>query len=222
MVVPYQPAHPFCMHTPSLAQAACTSITHLASLASPAQEPLPALVLKPLVVALVADLAHQHSRVRLAALHALSALVQRGMPLALMQEGILPALRPLAQDHVPAVRGALFGCVARWAGSDLPPDGAGDDDGRAANQCRSFLPLLLPLILLGLTDEVEATRSATHSQLEAISARLASQASCLGLSRRCRWPFSGCLVRVPIRSYMGLLVCRPPFLHPCSAASRRS
>ncbi len=141
---------------------------------------LPTPLLEPLVAALTAALAHQHSRVRLAALQALSALVQRGMPLALMQEAVLPAVRPLAQDHAPAIRAALFGCAAQWAGSRLPPDGAGDDEGRAANQCWAFLPLLLPLILLGLTDEVEATRTDTHARLEAISARLARQASFWG------------------------------------------
>lgn len=141
---------------------------------------LPTPLLEPLVAALTAALAHQHSRVRLAALQALSALVQRGMPLALMQEAVLPAVRPLAQDHAPAIRAALFGCAAQWAGSRLPPDGAGDDEGRAANQCRAFLPLLLPLILLGLTDEVEAMRTDTHARLEAISARLARQASFWG------------------------------------------
>lgn len=99
------------------------------------------------------------------------------MPLALMQEAVLPALYSLAHDHAPAIRAALFSSVAQWAGSQLTVDGAGDDEGRAANQCRAFLPLLLPLILLGLTDEAEATRSDTHAQLEAIGARLARQAS---------------------------------------------
>ncbi|KAL4440146.1 hypothetical protein ABPG75_003147 [Micractinium tetrahymenae] len=169
----YQLADPYA----DIKKAACTSVAHLASLAGPGPDALPAALLEPLVAALVADLAHQHSRVRLAALQALHALVQRGMPLAAMQEAVLPAVRPLAHDHAPAIRAALFSCAARWAGSQLPADGAGDEDGRAANQCRTFLPLLLPLILLGLTDEVEATRSDTFAQLEAIGARLAGQAS---------------------------------------------
>lgn len=146
----------------------------LADLLAPAALPPP--LLHPLAAVLAANLAHQHSRVRLAALQALHALVQHGLPLAVMEEVVLPAVRPLAHDHAPALRAALFSCAAQWGGSQLPPPGSsssgGDDEGRAANQARAFLPLLLPLVLLGLTDEAEAVRSDTHAQLEAIAARL--------------------------------------------------
>ena len=132
------------------------------------------------MLALADCLSHQHSRVRLAALQALHALVQAGMPLALMEEAVLAAVCPLAADHAPNVRAALFDYAAQWAGAALPqldaPSG-GDEEGRAANQCRTFLPLLLPLLLLGLTDEVEATRSATYAQLEAIGARFGGRAA---------------------------------------------
>lgn len=150
-------------------------MTSLAGLASP-DALLPALK-DPLVLALAVNLGHQHSRVRLASLQALHAMVQHGVPLALMQESVLPAVRPLAHDHAPAIRAVLFSCMAQWAGSQLPGSGAVDatDDGRAANQCRKFLPLLLPLLLLGVTDEVEAIRSDTYGQLEVLGARMASQ-----------------------------------------------
>jgi hypothetical protein len=164
------PAHcAFCL------QEACTAVAALVGLAAPAG--LPSSLQQPLVAVLANNLAHQHSRVRLASLQALHALVQQGMPLALMQEHVLPAVRPLAHDHATGVRAALFSCSAQWAGSRLAA-GAGDaagDDGRAANQCRAFLPLLLPLVLLGLTDEAEAIRSDTYSQLQAIGEILTSQ-----------------------------------------------
>lgn len=148
----------------------------LAALAAP--EPLPSALLQPLALALTDSLSHQHSRVRLAALQALHSLVQAGMPMALMDEAVLPAVRPLAADHAPGVRAALFDCAAQWAGAALAqPDAPSDDDeGRAANQCRAFLPLLLPLLMLGLTDEVEATRSTTYALLEAIGARFGGRA----------------------------------------------
>jgi hypothetical protein len=153
-------------------QAACTSVGKLAALAAPAG--LPAALQQPLVQALVANLAHQHSRVRLVSLQALHSLVQLGMPLALMQEHVLPAVRPLAHDHSPVVRSALFSSVSLWAGSQTLGGGA-DADGRAANQCRAFLPLVLPLLLLGLTDEAEAIRSSTFAQMEAIGCHMAGQ-----------------------------------------------
>ena len=157
---------------PPTRQAACSAVAALADLQAPAQ--LPAELLAPLAGALAANLSHQHSRVRLAALHALHALVLWGVPTAVMEEIILPAVRPLAYDHAPAVRAALFASAAQWAGSQLPPPGSGggDDDGRAANQARAFLPLLLPLVLVGLTDEAEATRADSYAQLEAMAARL--------------------------------------------------
>ncbi|PRW39200.1 dynein assembly factor axonemal [Chlorella sorokiniana] len=70
-------------------KAACSAVPRLAGLAAP--EPLPAALLQPLVLALADCLSHQHSRVRLAALQALHALVQAGLPLALMEEAVLPA-----------------------------------------------------------------------------------------------------------------------------------
>lgn len=195
--------HPTAL-APSALQAACTSAASLAGIVGAGANALPAGLLQPLVAALCHSLAHQHSRVRLAALQALHALVQRGMPVAMMQDGVLPAVRPLAHDHAPAIRAALFTFVAEWGGSTLAAGGgdggaaaggsAGDDEGRAANQCRTFLPLLLPLLLLGLTDEVEAIRSDTFAQLEAIGAVLAKHkvgggATLAGLlvAKRCGW-----------------------------------
>lgn len=164
-------------------QEACTAVAALVGLAAPTG--LPSSLQQPLVAVLASNLAHPHSRVRLASLQALHALVQQGMPLAVMQEDVLPAVRPLAHDHAPGVRAALFSFAAQWAGSRLVSRAAGaagadDDDGRAANQCRSFLPLLLPVVLLGLTDEAEAIRSDTYSQLDAIGEGLAAQVGRLG------------------------------------------
>ena len=127
------------------------------------------------------------------------------MPAALMQETVLPGVHPLASDHAPNVRAALFDCAAQWAGAALPSlDGAGgDDEGRAANQCRTYLPLLLPPLLLGLTDEVEATRSTAYARLEAIGARFGDR----------RAPHSAAAAAIASGAQQPL----PGYCHPFSA-----
>ena len=155
-------------------QAACAAVVGLAGAAR-----LPPAVLEPLVLALGVNLLHQHSRVRLAGVQAVHALVLHGMPLALMQEHVLPAVRPLAHDHSPAIRAALVSCMAQWAGGQLSCSaGSAANAGGTAGQCQSFLPLVLPLLLLGLTDEAENIRSDAFAQLEAVSARMAGQVGC--------------------------------------------
>ncbi len=67
--------------------------------------------------ALLPNLGHQHSRVRLVTIEALRALVSRGcVPSALVESLACPALRPVAYDRAPAVREALFAAVAAWLG----------------------------------------------------------------------------------------------------------
>lgn len=161
---------------PACSQAACTSVIGLTRLAGP--ELLPQALQEPLVLALAAGLGHQHSRVRLASLQAMGALVQHGTPQALLQEHVLPAVLPLAHDHAPAVRATLFSAAARWAGSDAAADDA-SGEGRGFNRCRAAVPVLLPLLLLGLTDEEEATRSRTYNQLQSVGALMAARVRCM-------------------------------------------
>lgn len=175
-----------------------------------APEPLPPALAQPLVLALAADLTHQHSRVRLASLHALHALVQGGLPLAVMEEAVLPAVRPLPADHAPGVRAALFSCAAQWSGCGLAASGGGDDEGRAANQCRTLLPLLLPLVLLGLTDDAEAIRSTTYMQLEALGALMAGKPGSASSAPAATGQLE------PLPGY-----CHPFTAGPPSAAARR-
>ncbi|GAB4823764.1 hypothetical protein N2152v2_010810 [Parachlorella kessleri] len=158
---------------PDIKKVGCTAVATLAvgsGCRSEALEPQ----LDPLLSSLLPLLQHQHSRVRLAALEALHALVMRGLRYEALQEQVAPAVRPLVHDHAGSVRAALFASAARWmgaphqqqAGACTPPI---ETDGRLANQCRSSVPLLLPTLLLGLTDELPAIRSEGLLQVQGVA-----------------------------------------------------
>ncbi|KAK9808847.1 hypothetical protein WJX72_004932 [[Myrmecia] bisecta] len=108
----------------------------------PALQPhLPALI-----AALLANFGHPHSRVRLASMQALDALVLQGVPTQLMSEMIAPSIRTLADDKTAAVREACFRACAGWlaVGGRVKPGG-----GALYSECAADL---LPSLLLGLTD----------------------------------------------------------------------
>lgn len=68
---------------------------------------------------LLPNLKHQHSKVRLAALDSLEALVMAGCGYELLVERVAPAVLPLVHEHAPSVRLKLVRCTARWMGSTL-------------------------------------------------------------------------------------------------------
>jgi HEAT repeat len=96
-------------------QVACSAAARLCvSVPSEALAPHDEALLR----ALCPNLTHTHSRVRLASVQALDALVAKGMATLLVAELVVPGIRPLASDQAPAVREAAFASVARWLGSD--------------------------------------------------------------------------------------------------------
>lgn len=121
------------------------------------------------------NLQHQHSRVRLAVVEALAALVSRGcVPAGLVQSNVSPVLRPLAYDRLPAVRAAMYLAVAHWLGYAPGPDtasaaaptsdaartgtsGEGSETGAGLSTAlllsRETAASLLPMLLLGVSDE---------------------------------------------------------------------
>ncbi len=127
-----------------------------------------------LLASLVPNLQHQHSRVRLAAMAALDALVgpgAGGVRRALLEEVVVPALKPLAHDRAQGVREAMFSAVARWMGypaGEAPDAAAGGEQmcGAAAGAASQ----LLPLLLVGVTDPQPATGSLALSLVEGVGA----------------------------------------------------
>ncbi|KIY93745.1 hypothetical protein MNEG_14215, partial [Monoraphidium neglectum] len=116
-----------------------------------------------LVQVLTAGLSHPHSRVRLSLLSALDALLSVGaVPQQLVQGAVAPGVRPLAADRASAVREAFFAAAARWMG-------AGGGGGEAAGaRAQLHAPLLLPLLLLGVSDESGSVAELALAQVEAV------------------------------------------------------
>ncbi|GAX72982.1 hypothetical protein CEUSTIGMA_g434.t1 [Chlamydomonas eustigma] len=116
-----------------------------------------------LLQALLPNLQHQHSRVRLVVIEALGSLLGCGcVPGGLVQTLVCPALRPVAYDRAPAVREALFAAVASWLGhraSDVEASGQKDQEDCTSPSSSPLVftspdtaASLLPLLLTGVSD----------------------------------------------------------------------
>lgn len=143
------------------------------------QQPTGVMLSAPLQ-ALLPNMAHQHSKVRLALLSGLRALVLSGLPAGLVQSQLAPAIKPLTFDRAGAVREAYYAAVASWLGSqhgqqkqdanaDTAPSGAAAA-GAAHARCRTYAPVLLPLLLLGISDSQDSIAAATLAAVEEIGA----------------------------------------------------
>lgn len=135
---------------------------------------------------LVVGLGHPHSRVRQALLSALDALMASGaVPQPLVEGIVVPGVRPLAADRSPAVREAFFAALAGWMGANISSGSGGTEASEAdagvssaaeqgsssagrAGRCRLYAPLLLPLLLLGVSDVSEAVAAQALTQLEQV------------------------------------------------------
>ncbi len=114
--------------------------------------------------ALLPNLGHQHSRVRLAIAQAVGAVVQAGIPAGLMQTLVAPGVRPLVFDRSAQVRETFMTQLAAWMGycSTGHGEAAVSADTAAPQQQQQQLegaaaahthaPALLPLLLLGVSD----------------------------------------------------------------------
>ncbi|GIL76851.1 hypothetical protein Vretifemale_6386 [Volvox reticuliferus] len=166
---------------PDIKKAGCTAVETAA-----ARMPFDALApeVERLLNSLAPNLQHQHSRVRLSAIQALDALVVAGAPMVMVEGVVVPALRPVGHDRAQPVREAAFSALARWmgyrAGASSASDtacpsvttgaAAEDEAGSAATRAtaagrqaetrtppQAYVPSLLPLLIIGVTDPQPAT-----------------------------------------------------------------
>lgn len=176
-------------------KAACSCLASLAARAPPGALDAHA---EKLLAGLAANLQHPHSRVRLAVIQALDALLVAGVPPALVASVVAPGVKPAAYDRAPAVREALFTAVAHWlgyreeaaadaAGAEAEPGPASTSGAPALavaeavvatqQQCSQHAAALLPLLLVGVTDPQEATAALALRLIEGVG-RLWQAGSC--------------------------------------------
>jgi dynein assembly factor 5 len=124
--------------------------------------------------ALLPNLLHQHSRVRLAVLAGLRALVLSGLPAGMLESQVAPAIQQLSADHTASVREAYYAALAAWldCGADSHQQQDGQEAAAAAAhaRCRTHAPVLLPLLLLGVSDAQPSVAAATLRAVEAAGA----------------------------------------------------
>lgn len=119
---------------------------------------------------LVPCLNHAHSRVRIAVFQAIDAMMQCGLTKSLVAQQLAPGAKSLAFDYNIAVRELFFSSVGNWLNfkSNMMTD-------EEIHQCvvsgkipRFHLPELLPLLLLGITDDYIDIATLTYERLEGI------------------------------------------------------
>ncbi|XP_002970051.2 dynein assembly factor 5, axonemal isoform X2 [Selaginella moellendorffii] len=99
--------------------------------------------------ALLPNILHAHSRVRSAVVSALNDVVLCGLPAGMIAQHVAPGVKAVAFDHSDAVRKVFFEYVALWLGYE--PDETCPMT-ETKNQT-AYMPLLLPLLLLGIGDD---------------------------------------------------------------------
>jgi hypothetical protein len=93
-------------------------------------------------------------------------------PAGLLDSQVAPLIKPLTFDHTPSVREAYYQALAHWLGcSSLQQQGAAADGSAAAAaaahaRCRTYAHVLLPLLLLGISDPQESIAAATLRAVE--------------------------------------------------------
>mmetsp|Transcript_29245 Transcript_29245/g.93541 ORF Transcript_29245/g.93541 Transcript_29245/m.93541 type:complete len:731 (-) Transcript_29245:21-2213(-) len=118
-----------------------------------------------LAAGLLANLGHQHSKVRASCLSALSSLVLMGVPDKFIHEAVAPGMADLCNDGTPNVRKQCAQVLALWLGAARPA-GTSSPGARPAE----WAPDLFPLLLLGVTDEVPDVSKAALERVEAVGA----------------------------------------------------
>lgn len=112
----------------------------------------------------VEGLRHSHSRVRAAALQALTAVVQvASVPAETVGTQLVPAMHGLAADRSPELRAECFRACASWLRSEVEAHKMEFQTGSTTSfQC------LLPVLLLGLTDASQAIAQETLGLVESL------------------------------------------------------
>ncbi|GMF27325.1 unnamed protein product [Phytophthora fragariaefolia] len=107
---------------------------------------------------MVANLGHQHSRVRVCALQALEAAVPCGSEALpeLMKEVLLPTAAKVVFDHAPSVRKQLVITLATWLAQ--------------IEQVQQFEASIFPLFLAGIVDDAPEVRALALTKLNELSA----------------------------------------------------
>lgn len=142
---------------PEVKKLSCTALSALAGRCSPKalEKEVEALSRSALATS-----SHQHSRVRSGAVAALGSLLgAAGCPTPLLEELIVPGLRPLSLDPTPQIRQATTGVIAQWLAGPAP---SYDPD--------LWAPSVLPILMLGLTDDVMELRSEALAHVERVGA----------------------------------------------------
>lgn len=122
-----------------------------------------------LLRALLPNIGHTHSKVRIATLEAINSVVLGGLPAGMVGDVLVPAVRVLGLDRTIAVREPFFVYIAGWLGY------ATDNKGTENHRCtknevdpRTYAPQLLPLLLLGLSDESADIAEMTLNLVEGV------------------------------------------------------
>lgn len=125
-----------------------------------------------LLATLLANLSHQHAKVRAAVIDALVGLVGlAALPAGAVSQTVAPTLRPYAYDRMPAVRTSLFDMLAFWLGKKGVPQGVGSRAAQLMTEvdpglAHSYAPDLLPVLLVGVNDPQPSVAEAVLNQVE--------------------------------------------------------
>ncbi|KAG6553495.1 hypothetical protein Mapa_004407 [Marchantia paleacea] len=123
---------------------------------------------EPLLRALLLNITHTHSRVRLAVLQAVDELVIFGLPAGTVSSLLAPSVKSLAFDRSLSVREAFYPAVARWLGYADQPSTEKVIFTIQKKDLTVNIPYLLPLLLLGITDESTDLAGASLSLVEGV------------------------------------------------------
>ncbi|CAM6096313.1 unnamed protein product [Calypogeia fissa] len=145
-------------------KAACQIIVQIRESAPQVLEDKTELLLK----ALLPNLNHSHFRVRMGVLQAVDALVLSGLPPGVVSEQLAPGVKALAFDRSTGLRALFFTCVARWLGWEEKDAKGNYKSVLQDRDPRVHIPHLLPLLLLGVTDESTEVSANSLSLVERV------------------------------------------------------
>eukprot|EP00249_Psilotum_nudum_P028937 c38967_g1_i1 orf=56-1240(-) len=121
-----------------------------------------------LLNALIPNLKHAHSQVRLSILQAVNAVMRCDVPACLVSECLAPCSKVLAFDKSAGVRKLFFESVAQWLGYTKDIEGPFQPSIQKGWDPRDRIPHLLPLLLLGVSDESCTVATATLPLLDGV------------------------------------------------------